>query len=100
MVDRSGDIVARAEDVVTEALVIRERGCAGEALAVAAVPDLALGTDVIVGFPGEGEADYKELEAFITAAKIDWLGVFTYSDEEGAKAFELADELKIPTRTI
>ena len=57
-------------------------------------------TSFIVGFPGETEADYKELEAFVTAAKIDWLGVFTYSDEEGAKAFELHDSLKVPTRTI
>jgi ribosomal protein S12 methylthiotransferase len=64
------------------------------------VPGIAIRTSFIVGFPGETEADYKELEAFITAAKIDWLGVFTYSDEEGAKAFELADELKVPTRTI
>jgi ribosomal protein S12 methylthiotransferase len=64
------------------------------------VPGIVIRTSFIVGFPGETEADYKELEAFITAAKIDWLGVFTYSDEEGAKAFELADELKIPNRTI
>jgi ribosomal protein S12 methylthiotransferase len=64
------------------------------------VPGIVIRTSFIVGFPGETEADYKELEAFITAAKIDWLGVFTYSDEEGAKAFELADELKVPTRTI
>jgi ribosomal protein S12 methylthiotransferase len=64
------------------------------------VPGIVIRTSFIVGFPGETEADYKELEAFITAAKIDWLGVFTYSDEEGAKAFELADGLKVPTRTI
>ncbi len=64
------------------------------------VPGIVIRTSFIVGFPGETEADYKELEAFITAAKIDWLGVFTYSDEEGAKAFELADELKVPQRTI
>ncbi|MGD0445923.1 MAG: 30S ribosomal protein S12 methylthiotransferase RimO [Edaphobacter sp.] len=64
------------------------------------VPGIVIRTSFIVGFPGETEADYKELEAFIAAAKIDWLGVFTYSDEEGAKAFELADELKVPTRTI
>jgi ribosomal protein S12 methylthiotransferase len=64
------------------------------------VPGIVIRTSFIVGFPGETEADYKELESFITAAKIDWLGVFTYSDEEGAKAFELADELKVPTRTI
>jgi ribosomal protein S12 methylthiotransferase len=64
------------------------------------VPGIVIRTSFIVGFPGETEADYLELEAFIKAAKIDWLGVFTYSDEEGAKAFELADDLKVPTRTI
>jgi ribosomal protein S12 methylthiotransferase len=64
------------------------------------VPGIVIRTSFIVGFPGETEADYKELEAFIKAARIDWLGVFTYSDEEGAKAFELADELKVPNRTI
>ena len=64
------------------------------------VPGIVIRTSFIVGFPGETEADYLELEAFIKAAKIDWLGVFTYSDEEGAKAFELADELKVPKRTI
>jgi ribosomal protein S12 methylthiotransferase len=64
------------------------------------VPGIVIRTSFIVGFPGETETDYLELEAFIKAAKIDWLGVFTYSDEEGAKAFELADELKVPKRTI
>jgi ribosomal protein S12 methylthiotransferase len=64
------------------------------------VPGIVIRTSFIVGFPGETEADYKELEAFVAMAKIDWLGVFTYSDEEGAKAFELADDLKVPNRTI
>ncbi len=64
------------------------------------VPGIVIRTSFIVGFPGETEADYKELEAFITAAKIDWLGVFTYSDEEGAAAFTLDDALKVPNRTI
>ena len=64
------------------------------------VPGIVIRTSFIVGFPGETEPDYKELEAFVKAAKIDWLGVFTYSDEEGAAAFELADELKVPGRTI
>src|ERR1700723_3759186 len=64
------------------------------------VPGIVIRTSFIVGFPGETEADYKEVEAFITAAKIDWLGVFTYSDEEGAAAFNLADETKIPNPTI
>jgi ribosomal protein S12 methylthiotransferase len=64
------------------------------------VPGIVIRTSFIVGFPGETEADYKQLEAFITAAKIDWLGVFTYSDEEGAAAFNLDDAIKVPTRTI
>jgi ribosomal protein S12 methylthiotransferase len=64
------------------------------------VPGIVIRTSFIVGFPGETEADYKELEAFIKAAKIDWLGVFTYSDEEGAKAFELDASTKLPARTI
>ena len=64
------------------------------------VPGIVIRTSFIVGFPGETEEDYKELEAFIKAARIDWLGVFTYSDEEGAKAFELDAELKVPERTI
>ncbi|MHB8887187.1 MAG: 30S ribosomal protein S12 methylthiotransferase RimO, partial [Acidobacteriaceae bacterium] len=62
------------------------------------VPDLVVRTSFIVGFPGETEEDYKLLEDFIREAKIDWLGVFSYSDEEGAKAFDL--ENKVPKRTI
>ncbi len=62
------------------------------------VPGLVLRTSFIVGFPGESEADFVELCDFITAAQIDWLGVFSYSDEEGAKAFDL--DAKVPKRTI
>ena len=62
------------------------------------IPNLVLRTSFIVGFPGETEADFNELCAFVEAAKIDWLGVFSYSDEEGAGAFSL-DE-KVPKRTI
>ncbi len=62
------------------------------------VPGLVLRTSFIVGFPGETEEDFTELLAFVEAAKIDWLGVFSYSDEEGAGAFEL--DQKVPKRTI
>jgi ribosomal protein S12 methylthiotransferase len=62
------------------------------------IPNLVLRTSFIVGFPGETDADFEELCAFVEAAKIDWLGVFSYSDEEGAGAFSL-DE-KVPKRTI
>ncbi len=62
------------------------------------VPGIAIRTSFIVGFPGETGAEFEELEAFIKAAKIDWLGVFSYSDEEGAAAFDLGE--KVPRRTI
>ena len=41
---------------------------------------------------------FEQLSAFVQPAKYDWLGVFSYSDEEGAKAFDLGD--KVPKRTI
>jgi ribosomal protein S12 methylthiotransferase len=62
------------------------------------VPDLVLRTSFIVGFPGETEDNFKQLEHFIKEAQIDWLGVFTYSDEEGSPAYLLGD--KVPQRTI
>ena len=64
----------------------------------ATVPGIVLRTSFIVGFPGETDAEFEELTDFIHKAQIDWLGVFSYSDEEGAKAFDL-DE-KVPSRTI
>ncbi len=64
------------------------------------VPGIVIRTSFIVGFPGETEADFELLCDFVREAKIDWLGVFTYSDEEGAAAFNLAPELKVPRRTI
>ncbi len=62
------------------------------------IPNLTLRTSFIVGFPGETEQDFEELCDFVRAAQFDWLGVFSYSDEDGAKAFHL-DE-KVPTRDI
>jgi ribosomal protein S12 methylthiotransferase len=43
-------------------------------------------SNFIVGFPGETEADYKELESFLTEARLDAVGVFGYSDEDGTEA--------------
>ena len=64
----------------------------------AAVPGIALRTSFIVGFPGESTEDIALLEEFVKEAKFDWLGVFSYSDEEGSGAFSL--DWKIPKRTI
>ena len=48
-----------------------------------AIPGLTLRTSLIVGFPGETDADFAELLDFVEAAKFDRLGVFKYSEEEG-----------------
>ena len=62
------------------------------------IPNLTLRTSFIAGFPGETEAEFEELCDFVRAARFDWMGVFAYSDEEGAGAFKL-DE-KVPAREI
>jgi ribosomal protein S12 methylthiotransferase len=50
-------------------------------------------SNVIVGFPGETEADVAELEGFLEAARLDVVGVFGYSDEDGTEAAGFADQL-------
>jgi ribosomal protein S12 methylthiotransferase len=60
------------------------------------VPGVTLRTTFIVGFPGETEADFAELEAFVQATRFDHVGVFTYSHEEGTRAFGLTDD--VPAR--
>jgi ribosomal protein S12 methylthiotransferase len=62
------------------------------------VPNLTLRTSFIVGFPGETSEDFEQLCDFVQAAQFDWLGVFSYSDEEGANAFHM--EEKVPPREI
>jgi ribosomal protein S12 methylthiotransferase len=64
----------------------------------ASVPGVAIRSTFITGFPGETEADFTVLSDFVRAAKLDWLGVFSYSDEEGSGAFHLGD--KVPARTV
>jgi ribosomal protein S12 methylthiotransferase len=66
----------------------------------ATVPGIVIRTSFIVGFPGETNEDFQVLCDFVQAAQIDWLGVFSYSDEEGAAAFNFAPETKVPKRTI
>jgi ribosomal protein S12 methylthiotransferase RimO len=59
----------------------------------AAAPDAGLRSNVIVGFPGEKDADVTELERFLTEARLDVVGVFGYSDEEGTEAAGFDDKL-------
>ena len=57
------------------------------------VPGVTLRTTLIVGFPGETAEDFAELEGFVADTGFDHLGVFTYSHEEGTRAFGLADDV-------
>ena len=57
------------------------------------VPGVTLRTTLIVGFPGETDQDFAELEGFVADTGFDHLGVFTYSHEEGTRAFGLADDV-------
>jgi ribosomal protein S12 methylthiotransferase len=57
------------------------------------VPGITIRTTFIVGFPGETEADFAELMAFVRNCEFDNVGVFTYSDEEGTPAFDLPNKI-------
>jgi ribosomal protein S12 methylthiotransferase len=61
------------------------------------VPNIAVRTTFITGFPGETEEDFNELQTFIKNVEFDRVGVFTYSDEEGTPAYALPE--KVPART-
>ncbi|MGB8380913.1 MAG: 30S ribosomal protein S12 methylthiotransferase RimO [Dermatophilaceae bacterium] len=67
----------------------------------AVAPEAGVRSNVIVGFPGETEADMRALEGFLEAARLDVVGVFGYSDEEGTEAAALdgkLDEQRIAER--
>jgi ribosomal protein S12 methylthiotransferase len=57
------------------------------------IPGVTLRTSFIVGFPGETEQEFDELCGFVRQAEFDWMGVFGYSDQEGAGAFSLGKKL-------
>jgi ribosomal protein S12 methylthiotransferase len=61
------------------------------------VPGIFIRSNFIVGFPGEDEAAFEELRAFVEEARFEHVGVFTYSLEEGTPAFALGDP--VPERT-
>lgn len=59
-----------------------------------AIPDIALRTTLLVGYPGETDVDFEELKEFVKATKFDRLGVFAYSEEEGTySATRLKDDV-------
>ena len=58
-----------------------------------AVPEMAIRTTLIVGYPGETEEDFQALKEFVKTMRFDRLGCFTYSHEENTTAYELADDV-------
>lgn len=63
------------------------------------VPDIALRTSLVVGFPGEGKKEFEDLKRFVNEARFDHLGVFTYSKEEGTESFSIGDPIKESVKT-
>ena len=57
------------------------------------VPDIALRTTLIAGYPGETQADFEEMYQFVEKMRFDRLGIFTYSHEENTHAFSLTDDV-------
>jgi ribosomal protein S12 methylthiotransferase len=57
------------------------------------VPEVAIRTTCIVGFPGETEDDFEQLLAFLEETRFDRVGAFTYSAQEGTRAWALADDV-------
>ncbi len=64
----------------------------------AGIPDIAIRTTFIVGFPGETEEDFEELLAFMEESKFERAGVFNYSREEGTRADKMEGHLHHATR--
>lgn len=65
----------------------------------ARIPDIALRTTLITGFPGETEEDFEEMKAFVKEMRFDRLGVFAYSPEEGTAAERMADQIPEDVKT-
>jgi ribosomal protein S12 methylthiotransferase len=65
----------------------------------ATIPGVALRTSFIVGFPGETENDFEEVCDFAKAAKLDWMGVFEYSDVDNAESYALEEKVDAETIT-
>jgi ribosomal protein S12 methylthiotransferase len=61
------------------------------------IPGVSLRTSFIVGFPGETEADFEELCDFVRTAKLDWMGVFEYSDVDNAGSYALDEKVDAET---
>ena len=75
------------QDIIDMANHLRER-----------IPDITLRTTLICGFPGETEEAHEELMQFVNDMEFDRLGAFTYSPEEGTKAFDMPNQIDEETK--
>jgi ribosomal protein S12 methylthiotransferase len=64
----------------------------------AGIPDLAIRTTFIVGFPGETDAEFESLLEFIRRVRFDRLGIFKYSREDGSRAAKMQDQIPAKTK--
>ncbi len=64
------------------------------------IPQIAIRTSIIVGFPGEGEKEFKELLEFLQEAQFERLGVFCFSREEGTPAAEMEPQVSEEEKRI
>jgi ribosomal protein S12 methylthiotransferase len=64
----------------------------------AAIPDLALRSTFVVGFPGETDAEFQHLLDFLTVAELDWVTAFAYSEEDGTVAARMPDQVPVALR--
>lgn len=62
------------------------------------IPNLAIRTSIIVGFPGETQQDFDELKEFLKDARLDRVGVFTYSREEDTPAYSMENQIDEETK--
>jgi ribosomal protein S12 methylthiotransferase len=84
-------MLRRVDRQATEQLLARLR---------AALPGLVLRTTLIAGFPSETDAEFEELVAFVQEQRFERLGVFTYSQEPGTPAAQLADQVPEATAAL
>ncbi len=84
----SNDVLKRMRRQITQAETV-----ALIETAKAKVPDIAIRTTFLVGFPGETEAEFEDLCAFVKKYEFDRVGVFQYSHEENTIAYEMLDDV-------
>lgn len=62
------------------------------------IPDIALRTTFIVGFPGETEGEFQSILDFIETQRFQWAGIFTYSQEKGTLAYDMEEQIPMPIK--